>query len=398
MRNQINIQHIKNYFSNKSVLALGIMMTVSLVLSGVVSFYLLSQADVIMESLFELVNDLEEQTSDLYEIEQSYQFFKIYYVFIYIVELIVAMLPVAAWLYIYFTSKSNNINKTPNAGFMYFFIVGIIEIVYLAFAFILSAIYGFLGVIFISSDSVHGEINGEKFYGKGEESLLVGSIFLIIALVFFVVFAISIGYAISKVKFFNATRKSMTSPDMKVSGKGYGVFSVINAILVILSGISTVISGIFFMFFADAKDFSLETEAETYLVAFVFKKLALPIILAGVVILISSIVSFLEAKVAFGYCKMAKTIPPTPMEQIYNNPYHQNIPPYGQRYYNTNQQYNGGVQNSSPIPPYGQPVQQSQPIPPYGQPVPQQNQQTQPEPIQQNDNTNPYEGNPYENN
>lgn len=384
MRNQINVQHIKNYFNNKSVLILGILSAIPIILS-------LFVAIPIFDSFLSFAQDLSIQgnlnldSSDAVTVNDiSIRFFKTYYILIYVIEVVVSLLPAAAWLYIYFTSKSNNINKTPNAGFMYFFVMGIINIVSSVFALIISFIYGILGIVFLCADNVHGEINGEVFYGHNDESVLFGTIFLVLGLLLFILLALSLGYEISKVKFFNAAKKSMTSPNMKVSGKGYGVFSVINAILVILSGIATIIGGIFLMFFADTSLFD-DLDVETIITTRFLAKLALPVIIAGVLSLLSSIPIILEAKVAFGYCKMAKTIPPTPMEQIYNSPYHQNIPPYSQRYYNTNQQYNGGVQNSSPIPP-------------YGQPVPQQNQQTQPEPVQQNDNTNPYEGNPYENN
>lgn len=344
MKNPVNVQHIKNYFSRKTVLILGIVLFIPIITSFVASIISLSRTTGFLEDISSILRATGGSNEDVFTLDFVGDFSTAYGIGMTVIQFIISALVPTAWLFIYFRSKSPDINKTPSGGLMFFYVIYIIGIV--AASILLFANLCFIVFIVFASS---GNMKGTAF----DEAVAV-SILVFIALAVVLVFSglFSLIFSIFGMKFFGGARKSMTSPNMIVTGKGYGVMLAIYAGFAILSGLTIIIAGCIIpsvikeIFISNLTAMS---GMESVIINSLFDSIVPTIILSGVATVVSALPYILESKIALGYCRMAKSVPPTPNQYIPYNSYNQNNPYNQNSPYNQNNQYNPYNQ----VPPQG---------------------------------------------
>ncbi|MGN0461453.1 MAG: hypothetical protein ACI4HZ_03325 [Ruminococcus sp.] len=330
MKNQINVQHIKNYFSQKIVLILGIVLLIPVITSFVSSILAVNSSTDFIKDIYSILNatgNLGSEDAEVFRIMKN--FIPSYGITMTVLQFIFSLVVPSVWLFIYFRSKSPDPNKTPSGGLMFFFVIYIISIVSAAFIILSAIIFGVLGFILTAGSST---MTGTDY----DNAVVMSVVFIVLSVVFILVGTFTLILSISGMKFFGATRKSMTSPNMIVSGKVYGVLLAIISVFAVISGLSLIIMGCIIPSIIDGIGLDF---GEALIINSLVRRLVLPIILSGIATILSAIPYILESKIALGYCRMAKSVPPAPTPNQYNphnsynqnnqyNPYNQ-VPPQG---------------------------------------------------------------------
>lgn len=340
MKNQINVQHIKNYFSQKIVLILGIVLFIPIITSFVASILAVNSSTDFIKDIYSILNatgNLGSEDAEVFRIMKN--FIPSYGITMTVLQFIFSLIVPAVWLFIYFMSKNPDPNKTPSGGLMFFFVIYIISIVSAAFIILSAIIFGVLGFILMTGSTT---MTGSDY----EVAVVMSIVFIVLSVVFILVGTFTLILSISGMKFFGAARKSMTSPNMIVSGKVYGVMLTIYAVFAILSGLSLIIMGCIVPSIIDGIGLDF---GEALIINSLVSRLVLPIILSGIATILSAIPYILESKIALGYCRMAKSVPPTPNQYNPYNSYNQNNQFNQNNPYNQNNQYNPYNQ----VPPQG---------------------------------------------
>ena len=326
MYNQINVQHIKNYFRKPSVLVLTIANAATVVISCILSFFAVGAVNDFFRTLGDVSND-----ADLYDISTSSIASSIPSI---IINSIIALIPAALWLWIYLSAKSDNtLNKKPDTAFTVNFVFAILEIVGSALEVLLCGVCLILGIILlVSSDNASSD---QEFLA------FLGVLLITVSIIVLIVSVISLIYSIGKTKFFSSIRKSMSSDRMYPSGSIYGIFSIIRAIGYLLVCFATIIFG--FILFSSDSSTALPTKLSDLLPLIgTTNNIGFIIIISGFAGFITVFSLNLEGIIALGYNKMAKAVPPTPDFNPYNNGYNQ-FNQYNQNQYNPN--FNGQYNN-----------------------------------------------------
>lgn len=342
MYNQINVQNIKNYFRKPTTLVLAISLAIPVIISAIINIITLAEVTSILRNF----NSLTQNNS----IDLCINFNATSSVTSSIVGSVFAFIPTLLWLWIYLSSKSNDINKTPNTPFLINYIFSILGLV----GSILSIIFS--GILFVLSIILFDNYDGTTPTYNSDEYELIASILLLIAIVLFFVGIISLIYNIAKVKFFGSTRKSMTSDRMIPSGGLYGVLSIIYAILNFLVSVGCIFFGFFLLGY---KPNLLDLTHDPLAIISQFRIFTIAFIVVGFSGFVSTFSKVLEGIVALGYNKMAKTAPPTPnfnpygnngypqYNQFNQNQYNPNFNNYNNQNYN-NTNYNNQYYNNQP--------------------------------------------------
>lgn len=334
MKNQINVQHIKNYFSQKIVLILGIVLLIPVITSFVASILTVNSSTDFIKDIYSILNasgNLGNEDAEVFRITRS--FISSFGITMTVLQFIFSLVVPSMWLFIYFRSKNPDPNKTPSGGLMFFFVIYIISIVSASLILLCAIFYGVLG---FSLAAVSNSVTGTDY----EAAVVMSVVFIVLSVVFILVGTFTLILSISGMKFFGGARKSMTSPNMIVSGKVYGIMLAIYAVFAILSGLSLIIMGCIIPSIIDGIGLNV---IEMVIIDSLVRRLVLPIILSGVATTLSAIPYILESKIALGYCRMAKSVPPTPNQYNPYNSYNQN------NQYSQNNQYNPYNQ----VPPQG---------------------------------------------
>ena len=337
MKNQINVQHIKNYFSQKIVLILGIVLLLPVITSFVASILAVNSSTDFIKDIYSILNASGNLGSEDAEVIQ-FMFMRIFISFMRsfissfgitmtVLQFIFSLVVPSVWLFIYFSSKNPDPNKTPSGGLMFFFVIYIIAIVSASLILLCAIFCGVLGFILATGSNA---VTGTDY----EATIVMSVVLIVLSVVFILVGTFTLILSISGMKFFGGARKSMTSPNMIVSGKVYGIMLAIYAVFAILSGLSLIIMGCIIPSIIDGIGLDV---MGVFIIDSLASRLVLPIILSGVATILSAIPYLLESKIALGYCRMAKSVPPTPNQY---NPYNS---------YNQNNQYNPYNQ----VPPQG---------------------------------------------
>ncbi|MGN1132233.1 MAG: hypothetical protein ACI4RL_04965 [Ruminococcus sp.] len=313
MKNQINVQHIKNYFSRKTVLILGIVLLVPVIASFIASIIAVNGSTGFIRDIYSILRATGELGDGAEALKFSESFFSAYGISVSVIQLIFSLIVPSVWIFIYFRSKSPDPNKTPSGGFMFFFVIYIISIVSASVILLGSIFLGVVGIILLAGT---GSLTGTTY----DETVVMSVVFIVLSVVFLLIGTFTLILSISGVKFFGATRKSMTSPNMIVSGKAYGVILAIISVFTVISGLTLIITGCVMPSIVD--EFS-SADIEMIIVNSLINRLVPSIILSGVATIISALPYTLESKIALGYCRMAKSVPQMPMPNQYN-PYNQN--------------------------------------------------------------------------
>lgn len=360
MYNQVNVQHIKNYFKKPSVLILAILTFAAVIIPYFAMIPLFScVADI--DSIAELFGDEFLEWNTIFS-DYSYTSSFIGTFISSILSIAVSSLPAVAWFIINLNSKKNN-SQPPNAGFMILFILSIVGIVGASFIILYSGILFLLGI-----------------FGLGVTRFpALSFLFFLLGLIMFLVGIFELIYNILGLKFYSGVRRSTKSTNMVVTGKSFGVFSIITSILGFLASVFVVV--LLFLIFEVIKN------SETYEGSIIFNMLSYKFVIICIIILISSILSLVSGiilgNVAIGYADMAQAVPVTPEPPVYinyNNQYNQGYGyPQQTPVNNMNNNYNGG-QNT------------------YSQQQYNQNYYSNPQPTfqQQNDEQVDVEQNPYQ--
>lgn len=321
MYNQINVQHIKNYFRKPSVLVLTVCKAVTVFISCFLGIFAVGAVNDLLRTLATVSHD-----ADLYEFSSLSVASSIPSV---IIDSIIALIPAALWLWIYLSAKSNNINRKPDTVFTVNFVFAILEIVGSALLVLIWGIAFALGIILlVSSDNASSDQDLLAF---------LGVLLITVSIIVLIVSVISLIYSIGKTKFFSSIRKSMSSDRMYPTGTVYGIFSIIRAIGYLLVCLGTILFG--FILLSSNNSTINSNESADLLPLFGTSN---SIIISGFTGFITVFALVLEGIIALGYNKMAKAVPPTPDFNPYNNGYNQ-FNQYNQNQYNPN--FNGQYNN-----------------------------------------------------
>ena len=340
MKNQINVQHIKNYFSQKLVLILGIVLLIPVITSFVASILTVNSSTDFIKDIYSILNasgNLRGEDAEVIQFMRS--FIPSYGITMTVLQFIFSLVVPSVWLFIYFRSKNPDPNKTPSGGLMFFFVIYIISIVSAALIILYAIFCGVLGFILATGSNA---ATGTDY----EATVVMSIVFIVLSVVFILFGTFTLILSISGMKFFGGARKSMTSPNMIVSGKVYGIMLAIYAVFAILSGLSLIIMGCIIPSIIDGIGLDV---MGVFIIDSLASRLVLPIILSGIATILSAIPYVLESKIALGYCRMAKSVPPTPNQYNPYNSYNQNNQFNQNNPYNQNNQYNPYNQ----VPPQG---------------------------------------------
>lgn len=371
MKNQINVQHIKNFFSKPTVLILVITMAIPVLLSTIISIATYNEVSKVLETIYTLFsNELAQNfdTSDFMTTNAISSFISTFTSFIF------SLIPICVWLWIFISAKNKDINKTPDTPLLINMVLSILGIVSSSLCVL---IVGMFSIIFIPITLI------DLPYESQQDQDIFSSFFIILMVIFTVLLILSIIqllYYIGKTMFFNSVRKCMTRDRIKPTGKLYGIFAFVEAFLYIIIGAIIIIFGIVLLLNDGYVNFNTDFSVNDFISALsLFKGFSLLILLSGVTMIIRAISLLIEGKIAFNYFKMAKEVPPTPNFNPYNNYNRYNNSPYYQNncYNQVNPNYNNpnycNPNYNNPNFNQGYVTQQEQPQ----QPVQQQN-QTQP--------------------
>ena len=339
MKNQINVQHIKNYFSQKIVLILGIVLLIPVITSFVASILTVNSSTDFIKDIYSILNasgNLGNEDAEVFRIMMS--LIPSYGITMTVLQFIFSLVVPSMWLFIYFRSKNPDPNKTPSGGLMFFFVIYIISIVSASLILLCAIFYGLGFILGAGSKPVTGT--------DYEATVVMSIVFIVLFVVFILVGTFTLILSISGMKFFGGARKSMTSPNMIVSGKVYGIMLAIYSVFAILSGLSLIIMGCIIPSIIDGIGLDV---MGVFIIDSLVSRLVLPIILSGVATILSAVPYVLESKIALGYCRMAKSVPPTPNQYNPYNSYNQNNQFNQNSPYNQNNQYNPYNQ----VPPQG---------------------------------------------
>lgn len=327
MYNQINVQHIKNYFRKPSTLVLSITLAITVVISFIIGLFTINAVNDLLRTFASLSHD-----ADLYELSSISVASSLPST---IISSVVSLIPAGLWLWVFLSSRSNNINEKPDTAFTVNFVFAILGIVSSALLIVFS------GLVFIMGFGFSLPYD-DMTYSEQEMLSSIGVILIILSFVLLFVAIITLIYNIAKTKFFSSIKKSMVSDRMYPSGTVYGTFSFIKAIFTLLISIGTIIFG-FILY--NSNDFTTDINnlSDILPILGISKDICVIIIIAGFAGFITVFSLILEGIIAFGYNKMAKTVPPTPGFNPYNNPYNQ-YNQFNQNQYNPN--YNNGQYNN----------------------------------------------------
>lgn len=344
MKNQINVQHIKNYFSKPSVLVLIIATAIPIFLSSILSIATLSELNYLLTSFSSLI--INESSQDIFS-GLSTSANSITSIISTITSLIISLIPIGVWVWIYVSSKSKEINKTPDTPLLINFIFSIFGIVSSCLSIL---ICGFATIIFLPMLM----LDIPAVTQEEQELMSFCLIFLIVLFsVLIILSIIQLFYYIGKTTFFYSARKCMKSDRIKPSGKLYGIFAICAALIYLLTSVSIIIFSIVLF----SSDGSINVNAEfssrdIISTLSIFDGVSVLILFTGILVALSAVPLFVEGKIALGYCKMAKTVPPTPEYNNYNNNnYYNNYnnnPNYQNNNYNQyNSNYNPNFNNQN---------------------------------------------------
>ncbi|MGN0476439.1 MAG: hypothetical protein ACI4HM_03780 [Ruminococcus sp.] len=318
MKNQVNVQHIKNYFSQKTVLILGIVLLIPIITSFVASIIAVNSSTDFIKDIYSILKSTGNLVGEDVEVIQFLKgFASAYGITMTVLQLIFSLVVPSVWLFIYFRSKHPDPNKTPSGGLMFFFVIYIISIVSAAFILLSAIIFGVLGFILAAGSTT---MTGTDY----DNAVVMSAIFIVSSAVFVLFGTFTLILSISGMKFFGAARKSMTSPNMIISGKAYGVMLAIISVFTVIAGLSLIVAGCIMPSIIEGIDLDFGV---ALIVNSLVHRLVPSIILSGVATILSAIPYVLESKIALGYCRLAKSVPPSPVQNQYNS-------------YNQNNQYN----------------------------------------------------------
>lgn len=357
MGNQENIQRIKNYFASPKVLieAVALFLSVLCSMCTFIPLYnfieeIVDEAQVTYKQeylydnyFYDDYDDFDDYYYHRYDDDFDFGMFKesmsISTLFSGGFSFIISLVPIFAWAYIFFASRSSNLRTTPKAGFIILFIIFILGSISGGLSVLLGGLFSFIGLI--SAGSYDSDI------------AFLGIVMLITFGVVFFVGIVNLLYNIFGAKFFHSVNKSLNSPNMIISGKSYGIMSIVNAVVNVLFSIGIIVMGIIFIATGTIPDISGTDE----FYEIIFENLGYIFIITGVSGLINAAACIIQGIIAFGYNKMAENAPVN--YDSYGVPGYNNIPPYGSNVY-----YNNGYNNNygSPIPPFNQQYNQ-----PYNQ-------------------------------
>ncbi|MCH5203018.1 MAG: hypothetical protein J1F17_07425 [Oscillospiraceae bacterium] len=368
MFNQVNVQHIKNYFKKPSVLILSVLTFVAVIIPyfAMIPLYNFFSDIISIAKLFS--DDLSGWNTDLYDYSYTASFSLAGSIISSIFSIAVSSLPAVAWLIINLNSKNNN-SQPPNAGFLILFILSIIGIVGASIIIIYSGFLFLLGFVVLG-------------FAEIPDEAALSFIIILFALILFFIGVFSLIYNILGLKFYSGVRKSTKSINMVVTGKAFGVFSIIYSIIEFLSLVSAIALMVLLLDI-------ITRNAQLYEISNLINAFSDNLIIVGIIILISLIISLIsgimQGNIAIGYYNMAKAVPVIPEPPVYmnynNNQYNQGYGYPQQTPVNNANNFNyNGFQNTYPQQQYNQ----------------NYNSNPQPDFQQQNDKQVDIEQNPYQ--
>ena len=292
-----NVAIIKSYFKRPLVLAIAILYIIVAVASIAVTFSTSAGISEMYNTLFsipEVTESMTEQDMKMFELYTNSSYMSISMASSMIPSLIIMALTVVSYFIIYLKSKNENPYATPRAGFTILFILSILELISAIGVSLLMILI--VGVMAILSFAMPQEL------GLAYEDTTVLSITMIFCIIMYVILgAVLLTYAISKLRYLNSVRKGLTTVNISHKGAGiYGVFSIIFAVIGIFSAI-------LIMLFAPIMNAITASLGEP-MITEMFSSLGSVFLVSGVVTVLSSVYMLLDGILALGYKKHIKNI------------------------------------------------------------------------------------------
>ena len=251
-----NLSAVKEYFKSRCVLVLGLSRALGAILSLVTAILISTNLPKILAYIKSLFLWVFDETGAPYGISANFSdlFDRIVpsdvsssIVSSSISSTVVTILIAAAFLIIYFKSRSNDPNATPNAGVTILYVFAIIALVGVIIAIVAAVVlivFMFLLYSKLSSEGIDSLYVGVPFiddllsYSWTPTSLLALTIAGIVLLVFAGFIALFI--QINRLRYYGSIRKSLNTVELQNKGaKPFGVMCLISAFSAGLSLLST---------------------------------------------------------------------------------------------------------------------------------------------------------------
>lgn len=321
-----NIAIVKDYFKKPLVLVTGIFYIFNVLFSliyAVVGGSKLGDMYAMMFSSPEFTSGMTVSELEMIRTFTDSPFMSLLVTAFMVPSIITVVLFALAYFLIYFKSKNPDPNATPKAGVMILFVMSIISLVGTIFATLIFALYAVLFIIL-------GVFSTSSQYMSSEDTTIMMIICIVFAVIMIGAAAIMLIYSISNMNYHNSIRKSLSDVELTCKGAGlYGVFSIISGIFSIFSAILTIAYGPLMnltlnMIPAGEIDYMTQSIVSSFSSVYT---------LAGIMALVSSVISILVGALAVGYKKHIKNVKNSYIgEQVMEEPFY-NPPVYSQPQY-----------------------------------------------------------------
>lgn len=285
-----NLSIVKNYFKRPAVLTLGIVYIITLIASVAVSVMMIPAMTNMwgaMLSIPEFAAELTAEDMSMFSTYMSPNVMLASMLSSMAPSLIITALMAASYITIYVKSKNDNLNSTPQAGFTILYVLAILNLI--------SAVMGCLTILLIAVAFVIGMLVA------GEGDPVIVTVIISVCVIFALMIAFLLTYAISNVKYLKSVKDSMNSVTLSCKGAGvYGGFSIVFGVFSILGVLSSLMMALLFDMVGEfvpelAQYGIIETLTPIYL-------------LAAASSVVSAVLYITDAVVAKGYKKYITSI------------------------------------------------------------------------------------------
>lgn len=258
-----NLSIVKNYFKRPAVLTLGIVYIITLLASVAVSVMMIPAMTNMwgaMLSIPEIASEMTAEDMSMFSTYMSPNVMLTSMLSSMAPSLIITALMAASYIIIYVKSKDDNLNSTPQAGFTILYVLAILNLI--------SAIMACLMILLMAAAIIIGVL-----VAAGESDPAVITIVITVCVIFVLMIAFLLTYAISNVRYLKSIKDSMNSVTLSCKGAGvYGGFSIVFGVFSILGVLgSLAMAGLIGMideFVPELAQYGiLETIAPIYLMA-----------------------------------------------------------------------------------------------------------------------------------
>ncbi len=292
-----NVAIIKSYFKRPLVLIIAILYILASLASVVVAFTTSSGMSQMFSSLFSIPEVVEGMTAEdmqMFELYTNEGYMTISMMSSMIPSLILMGLTVASYFIIYFKSKNENPFATPKAGFTILFILSILELIAsIGVALLLLLCVALFGILALAMPQEAGMSSGD--------SAVMVAVFIVLAVIYIALGAVLLTYAINKLRYINSVRNGLSTVNISYKGAGaYGVFSIIFAVMGIISSLTLMLFGPLMS--------ALTASLGEPMLDSLFAPLGNVFLISGAVSILSSVYMLLDGILALGYKKHIKKI------------------------------------------------------------------------------------------